>query len=136
MGLPDTLVSARDPRFTSEFGAALHAALGTSLIFGSPHHHNTNSRTERVNGVIADVLRSFVDGRQDDWPSLIPLVEFAINDTAFPPGSATGTRPSTRTGANTPGVHFRCLVLPRMTLAWAATPSLVKWRSCPTRFAA
>jgi hypothetical protein len=86
VGLPDTLVSDRDPRFTSEFWAALHAALGTSLIFGSPHHHNTNSRTERVNGVIADVLRSFVDGRQDDWPSLIPLVEFAINDSASPLG--------------------------------------------------
>ena len=86
VGLPDTLVSDRDPRFTSEFWTALHAALGTSLIFGSPHHHNTNSRTERVNGVIADVLRSFVDERQDDWPSLIPLVEFAINDSASPLG--------------------------------------------------
>jgi len=86
VGLPDTLVSDRDPRFTSEFWAALHAALGTSLIFGSSHHHNTNSRTERVNGVIADVLRSFVDGCQDDSPFLIPLVEFAINDSASPLG--------------------------------------------------
>ena len=54
----------------------------------SDRHHNTNSRTERVNGVIADVLRSFVDWRHDDWPSLIPLVEFAINNSAsraFPP---------------------------------------------------
>jgi hypothetical protein len=82
VGLPDTLVSDRDTRFTSEFWTALHAALGTSLIFGSPYHHNTNSRTERVNAVIADVLRCFVDGRQADWPSLIPLVEFAINDSA------------------------------------------------------
>ena len=56
VGLPDTLVSDRDTRFTSEFWTALHAALGTSLIFGSPYHHNTNSRTERVNAVIADVL--------------------------------------------------------------------------------
>ena len=86
VGLPDTLVSDRDTRFTSEFWTSLHAALGTSLIFGSPHHHNTNARTERVNGVIADVLRSFVSERQDNWPSLIPLVEFAINDSASPLG--------------------------------------------------
>ena len=85
VGLPDTfkLVSDRDTRFTSEFWTSLHAALGTSLIFGSPHHHNTNARTERVN---ADVLRSFVSERQDNWPSLIPLVEFAINDLASPLG--------------------------------------------------
>ncbi len=67
VGLPDTLVSDRDTRFTSEFWAILHAALGTSLIFGSPYHRNTNSRTKRVNAAIADVLRCFVDGRQSDW---------------------------------------------------------------------
>ena len=36
--------------------------------------------------MIADVLRSFVSERQDNWPSLIPLVEFAINDSASPLG--------------------------------------------------
>ncbi len=61
VGLPDILVSDRDTRFTSEFWTALHAALSTSLIFGSPYHLNTNSRTERVNAVIADMLRCFVE---------------------------------------------------------------------------
>ncbi len=46
VGLPDTLVSDRDTRFTSEFWTALHAALATSIIFGSPFHHNTNSSSE------------------------------------------------------------------------------------------
>ena len=61
VGLPDVLVSDRDTRFTSafKFWTSLHEALGSSLIFGSPHHHNTTSKVERVNGVIADVLRSF-----------------------------------------------------------------------------
>jgi hypothetical protein len=48
VGPPDTLVSDRDTRFTSSFSVwtALHAgvALGASLIFGSPHHHNTTSK--------------------------------------------------------------------------------------------
>ena len=87
VGLPDVLVSDRDTRFTSDFWTALHAALGTALVFGSPHHHNTNAKTERVNGVIADVLRAFVAERQDNWPALIPLVEFAINDSASPLGT-------------------------------------------------
>jgi hypothetical protein len=87
VGLPDTLVSDRDTRFTSSFWTALHAALGASLIFGSPHHHNTTSKVERVNGVIADVLRAFAGHRCDDWPELVPLVEFAINDSASTLGS-------------------------------------------------
>ena len=90
------LVSATRPYVGVSSGqpCTAGAALGISLIFGSPY---TNSRTERVNHVIAGVLRSFVDGRHDDWPSLIPLMEFAINDSASP--SATVTRPqaSTRT---------------------------------------
>ena len=87
VGLPDVIVSDRDTRFTSGFWTSLHAALGSSLIFGSPHHHNTTSKVERVNGVLEDVLRSFVGERGDDWPALVPLVEFAINDSASPLGT-------------------------------------------------
>ena len=87
VGLPDVIVSDRDPRFTSEFWTSLHAALGSSLIFGSPYHHNTTAKVERLNGVVGDVLRSFVNERHDNWPELTPLVEFAINDSA----SALGT---------------------------------------------
>ena len=60
--------------------------MGASPIFGSPHHRNTTSKVERVNGVIADVLRSFAGERADDWPALVPLEEFAINDSASPFG--------------------------------------------------
>jgi hypothetical protein len=87
VGLPDVLVTDRDTRFTSAFWTGLHAALGSTLIFGSPHHHNTTSKVERLNGVIADVLRSFANDRGDDWPELVPLIEFAINDSASPLGS-------------------------------------------------
>jgi hypothetical protein len=87
VGLPDVLVSDRDTRFTSAFWTALHAALGSSLIFGSPHHHNTTSKVERVNGVIADVLRAFAGDRGDDWPEFVPLAEFAINDSVSTLGS-------------------------------------------------
>ena len=87
VGLPDCIVSDRDTRFTSSFWTSLHEALGASLIFGSPNHHNTTAKVERVNAVIEDVLRSFVAERQDNWPELTPLVEFAINDSASPLGT-------------------------------------------------
>ena len=44
VGLPDVLVSDRDTRFTSAFWTSLHEALGSSLIFGSPHRHNKTSK--------------------------------------------------------------------------------------------
>jgi hypothetical protein len=66
--LPDTLVSDRDPRSSRRL--ALHVTLGALLIFGLPHElgYKINSRTKRVNGVIADVLQLFVDERQDVQP--------------------------------------------------------------------
>ena len=48
VGLPDTIVSDRGCSFTAEFWTALHRAFGSTLIFGSPDHHNTSSKVERV----------------------------------------------------------------------------------------
>ena len=70
-----------------EFWTSLHRALGSTLIFGSLEHHNTTSKVEWVNCVVADVLRAFVNDQQDNWPELTPLVEFTINDTAPPLGT-------------------------------------------------
>ena len=50
VGLPDTIVSDRDVRFTADLWTSLHSTLGSTLIFGLPHHHNTTSKVERVNG--------------------------------------------------------------------------------------
>ena len=94
------LVSDRHTSFTGACWTGVHAALGASLVFGSPNHHNTTSKVERINGVIADVLLSFAGERDDDWPALVPLVEFAINDSASPLG--IGYSPSMPTAASIP----------------------------------
>ncbi len=47
---------------------------------------DSTGTVERINCVIADVLRSFANERGDDWPAPVPLVEFAINDSASPLG--------------------------------------------------
>lgn len=67
VGLPDVQVSDCATRFTSAFWTGLHEAQGASLILGlPPQHRNTTRKVERVNGVIADVLRSFASGQCDD----------------------------------------------------------------------
>ena len=54
-------------------------------------------KAEHVNGVIADVLRSFSGERADDWRALVPLVA----TTQLRP-SGPATCPSTPTAASTP----------------------------------
>jgi hypothetical protein len=70
------------PRCTSASWTGLHAALGASPIFGQPHRHTATIKVERVNGDSADVPRSFAGERADDWTDFVPLVEFAIIDSA------------------------------------------------------
>ena len=68
----------------------------------SQHVIGINSKVERVNGVIVDVLRSFAGERAEDWPALVPLEELTINDSVSHLKPRPATRPSTLTAASTP----------------------------------
>ena len=89
-GLPDNLVSDRDPRFTSLFWNALFSKLGTKLTMSSARHPQTDGQTERVNRVVEDILRSFCSKFPRIWGTLLPLVEFAINNAVH---ASTGHSP-------------------------------------------
>ena len=82
LGLLDCIISDSNTRFIANFWTSLHEALGTLLIFGTPHHHHTTSKIERVNRVVGNVLSAFVNNSQDNWPTYIPLVKFTINNSA------------------------------------------------------
>ncbi|POM74134.1 Pol protein, partial [Phytophthora palmivora] len=57
-GLPETIVSDRDPRFTGAFWDTLFQLLGTKLTMSTADHPQTDGQTERVNRVLEDTLRS------------------------------------------------------------------------------
>ncbi|POM77124.1 Pol protein, partial [Phytophthora palmivora] len=50
-GLPETIVSDRDPRFTGAFWDTLFQLLGTKLTMSTADHPQTDGQTERVNRV-------------------------------------------------------------------------------------
>ena len=79
-GLSKTIVCDRDPRFTSAFFKEVFSILGVELKMSTANHPQTDGMTERVNRVIEDTLRAFVNHRQNNWDELLSLCEFAINN--------------------------------------------------------
>ncbi|RVW22913.1 Transposon Ty3-G Gag-Pol polyprotein [Vitis vinifera] len=53
-GVPVSIVSDRDPRFTSRFWHSLQKALGTKLSFSTAFHPQTDGQSERVIQVLED----------------------------------------------------------------------------------
>ena len=89
-GLSSSIVCDRDPRFTAAFFQELFDRLGTKLAFSTANHPQTDGLTERVNRIVEDVLRAFVNHKQDNWDMLLPLCEFSINSATQ---SSTGNTP-------------------------------------------
>ncbi|KAF1325825.1 Pol protein, partial [Globisporangium splendens] len=80
-GLPESIVSDRDPRFTAAFWRELFRLLGTDLALSSADHPETDGQTERVNRVVEDILRSTAVDHPRDWSRWLPYAEFAINSS-------------------------------------------------------
>ncbi|GMJ04800.1 hypothetical protein HRI_004149200 [Hibiscus trionum] len=80
-GVPLSIISDRDPRFTSRFWLALHNALGTRLNFSTSFHPQTDGQSERVIQVLEDMLRGCVIDFHGSWEDFLPLAEFAYNNS-------------------------------------------------------
>ena len=78
-GIPISIISDRDPRFTSRFWGKLQEALGTRLNFSKAFHLQTDGQSERVIQIMEDMLRSCVIDYEGSWDRHIPLVEFVYN---------------------------------------------------------
>ena len=93
-GLPETIVSDRDAKFTSQFWREMHRLLGVKLLMSTAFHPQTDRASERSIRTIAQILRSMISPDQKDWIEKVPMVEFAINlsmsgSTGFAPFKLT-----------------------------------------------
>ena len=78
-GIPVSIVSDRNPRFTSRFWKELQSAFGTRLNFSTAFHPQTVGQSEIVIQVLEDMLRGCVLDFPGNWDRYIPLMEFANN---------------------------------------------------------
>ncbi|CAJ0945012.1 unnamed protein product [Ranitomeya imitator] len=89
-GMPDKIVSDRGPQFASRFWRELCRLLSIELNLSSAYHPETNGLVERTNQTLVTYLQHFVSARQDDWASLLPWAEFALNNAV---ADSTGQTP-------------------------------------------
>ncbi|GBG89455.1 hypothetical protein CBR_g49245 [Chara braunii] len=87
--LPLSIISDRDPRFTSRFWRRLHEVYGNQLRFSSSYHPQTDGQTEITNKTLGDILRKIVRDNQQ-WDLHLAHAEIAYNHAVSP---ATGMSP-------------------------------------------
>jgi hypothetical protein len=80
-GMPLSIVSDRDPRFTSLFWQGLWKIWGTKLAMSTTYHPQTDGQTERANRTLEDMIRHYVGSDQSDWDEHLPALEFAYNNS-------------------------------------------------------
>ncbi|CAA7045222.1 unnamed protein product [Microthlaspi erraticum] len=80
-GVPASIVSDRDPRFTSEFWRAFQAEMGTKVHLSTAYHPQTDGQSERTIQTLEDLLRMCVLDWGGHWADHLSLVEFAYNNS-------------------------------------------------------
>ena len=89
-GAPLDIVSDKGSKFAAEFWGQVCKALGIHTSLSTAYHPESDGQTERVNQVLEQYLRCFVNYLQYDWYDLLPLAEFTYNNT---PHDSTGVTP-------------------------------------------
>ncbi|KAD4180494.1 hypothetical protein E3N88_29085 [Mikania micrantha] len=80
-GVPVTIVSDRDTRFTSHFWRNFQEELGTKLLISTAYHPQTDGQSERTIQTLEDMLRACIIDFGGSWDDYLPLAEFSYNNS-------------------------------------------------------
>jgi hypothetical protein len=79
-GLPNKVISDRDPRFTSLFAKALAQQLGIKQNVSSAFHPQTDRLSERTNQWVEQYLRLTINSTQTDWSDWLGIATMVHNN--------------------------------------------------------
>ncbi|KAF7112285.1 hypothetical protein RHSIM_RhsimUnG0245400 [Rhododendron simsii] len=82
-GMPKSIVSDRDPVFTSGFWQELFRLQGTRLNLSTSYHPQTNGQTEVVNRCLEVYLRCMTGEKPRAWAQWLPLAEWWFNTNYY-----------------------------------------------------
>lgn len=80
-GVPLSVVSDRDKKFTSHFWRELIKALGSKLNYSTAYHPQTDGQSERINQCLEQYLRCAVQDNPRHWKKWLSLAEFWYNSS-------------------------------------------------------
>lgn len=80
-GIPLSIISDRDPKFTSSFWKSLHKAMGTKLTFSMAFYSQTYGQSKRTIQTLPDMLQACIMDFHGAWDESFLLVELAYNNS-------------------------------------------------------
>nr|GEW09651.1 hypothetical protein [Tanacetum cinerariifolium] len=80
-GVPVSIISDHDGKFTLHFWKSLNKVLGTRLYMSTTYHPQTDGQSERTIQTLEDMLRVRVLDFGKGWDRHLPLVEFSYNNS-------------------------------------------------------
>ncbi|GJP52104.1 hypothetical protein CLOM_g11206 [Closterium sp. NIES-68] len=89
-GIPTTLISDRDPKFTKKIWKELMSLLGTKLAMSSAYHPQTDGQIKRLKQIVEQLLRAACKDDISKWDLHLPVLEFVYNNATH---AATGQAP-------------------------------------------
>ncbi|GJS04203.1 putative reverse transcriptase domain-containing protein [Tanacetum coccineum] len=80
-GVPISIISDGDSRFTSRFWQSMQEALGTRLDMSTAYHPQTDGQSEDTILTLEDMLKACVLDFRESWDVHLLLVEFSYNNS-------------------------------------------------------
>ncbi|QRV96371.1 Retrotransposable element Tf2 protein [Ceratobasidium sp. AG-Ba] len=80
-GLPSKTISDQGPQFNSAFLRQLYKRLDIKPSLSTVFRPQTDGLAEQLNQVVEIYLRHYVAYKQDDWVGILPMAEFAYNNS-------------------------------------------------------
>ncbi|GKD59458.1 putative reverse transcriptase domain-containing protein [Tanacetum coccineum] len=80
-GVPVSIISDQDSKFTSHFWKSLNDALVTQLDMSTAYHPQTDGQSERTIQTLEYMLRACVMDFKKGWDKHLPLIVFSYNNS-------------------------------------------------------